>query len=105
MTAIVVAEHDVPSRQPRGGEQQLPRHVRQGLLLLRSDVHELARGAARGAVAAEHVGRPLPVEGLLQFDQPLAKLAGGKSFLGHAFLLVDCTVRDRHIMLPRSARA
>ncbi len=76
MAALVVAEHDVPARQERRGEQEFGRDVRERVGLFRPDVHELRRGAARRTAVARNARVVLAADRALHLVQPRREVTG-----------------------------
>ena len=76
MAVLVVAEHDMPGWPARRGEQQLGGDVRERVGLFGSDVHELRRGAARGATVTRHPRVVVAADRALHFVQPRREVAG-----------------------------
>ena len=78
-----MTEEQVTARPTRGGEQQRRGDVRQRVGLVRPDVDELRRTAARGARPARHVRRGPGVDRRHRAATPRREVPGGQVVLLH----------------------
>jgi len=84
MPLLVVAHQDVAAGKPGIWEQQLLRYMGQRVLLVRLDMYELRRRAARRAVSAGHIRSVLSSKRAIDRREPGRKLARVQlSFVHH----------------------
>ena len=76
MPILVVADQDVPARQPRCREQHRGRNVRQRIGLVGPNMNELRGRATCGAAATRHIRGTLSTNCLLYLGHPCREVAG-----------------------------
>ena len=85
MTALVVPEYDVPTRQAGSGEQELGRDPGQRVGLVGLDLHEVRSSAAGGAAIARNVAAALAADRGLHVGEPRGEVPGRpRAFVRHA---------------------
>ena len=85
MAALVVPEQGMTLWQPRRRKEQFLRDHCQRLSLVRRNVYELRRPAARRTTAARYVRGARATQRSGHLAEPRSELAGGNALCGHAF--------------------